>query len=82
MRTLGAGIRISVRTSSGSSAEASLVGHRITEQAIADASRLAAHESDPKSDLRGSAEYKRDLVRVLAGRAIGRAVSRARGGSH
>ncbi len=64
------------------SAEASLVGHRITEQAIADASRLAAHESDPKSDLRGSAEYKRDLVRVLAGRAIGRAVSRARGGSH
>ena len=63
-------------------AEASLIGRLITDLAIADASRLAAHESDPKSDLRGSAEYKRDLVRVLAGRAISRAVSRARGGSH
>jgi CO/xanthine dehydrogenase FAD-binding subunit len=32
-------------------------------------------------DIRGSAEYKRDLVRVLTARALTRALERAKGGA-
>jgi carbon-monoxide dehydrogenase medium subunit len=47
---------------------------------IAAAARAAAEESDPAADLRGSVEYKRDLVRVLTARALRRAVERATAG--
>ncbi len=39
----------------------------------------AAEECDPTHDARGTPEYKRDLVRVLVGRAMEQAVARARG---
>src|SRR6266496_4162241 len=42
--------------------------------------QLAAQESEPTADLRGSQEYKRDLVRVLAIRALDRALERSRRG--
>jgi carbon-monoxide dehydrogenase medium subunit len=58
-------------------AEALLRGRRVDEPAIRDAARQAAEESDPSEDLRGSVEYKRDLVRVLTARAIRRALERA-----
>jgi len=32
-------------------------------------------------DIRGSADYKRDLVRVLTARALTRALARAKGGA-
>ncbi|MEA2661731.1 MAG: dehydrogenase flavoprotein C-terminal domain, partial [Chloroflexota bacterium] len=35
---------------------------------------------EPVSDLRGPAEYKRDVVRVLTDRALHIALARARGG--
>src|SRR2546426_2316261 len=54
-------------------AEDVLRGKKINDEAIRQAAQLASEESDPKSDLRGSAEYKRDLVRVLSARAIRRA---------
>jgi carbon-monoxide dehydrogenase medium subunit len=63
-------------------AEVSLIGYAVTANAIDSASREVAAVCDPKADLRGPVEYKRDLVRVLGGRAIGRAVARARGGTH
>ncbi len=61
-------------------AEAYLVGKRLDDGAIREAARLAAEESQPTSDLRGPAEYKRDLVRVLAARALRKALARANGG--
>jgi carbon-monoxide dehydrogenase medium subunit len=62
-------------------AEALLKGHRPDEAAIRAAAQAAAAESDPSEDLRGSVAYKRDLVRVLTGRAIRRALERA-GAAH
>ena len=50
------------------------------DQAIAAAAEAAAAESQPVADLRGPAEYKRDVVRVLTTRALRRAVARAKGG--
>jgi len=58
-------------------AEAALRGARPDEAAIERAARLAAEESEPAEDLRGSEEYKRDLVRVLTARALRKALERA-----
>lgn len=58
-------------------AEQFLQGKRLDEDTIGQAAQLAAQESRPTADLRGSVEYKRDLVRVLTGRALRRALERA-----
>jgi aerobic carbon-monoxide dehydrogenase medium subunit len=60
-------------------AEASLIGKPLSEQNIEAAGKLAASACDPSSDLRGSAEYKRDVTRVVLKRAILLALSRAKG---
>ena len=62
-------------------AEAFLVGKTLDEATIKQAAELAASESAPMDDIRGSADYKRDLVRVLAARALLRARDRAKGGA-
>lgn len=62
-------------------AEAVLAGQPLTEENIKAAGAAAAQDCDPSSDLRGSAEYKRDLVRVITMRAIRTALQRAKGGS-
>jgi carbon-monoxide dehydrogenase medium subunit len=61
-------------------AEAFLRGKRLDEGTIKRAAALAADEAEPTPDLRGSVEYKRDMVRVLAARALAKAVERASGG--
>ena len=48
-------------------------------EAIEQAAVLAAAASDPVSDLRGEADFKRDLVRVLTKRALRSAGARAQG---
>jgi aerobic carbon-monoxide dehydrogenase medium subunit len=53
-----------------------LRGRRLDEAVIGAAARAAADESDPAEDLRGSVEYKRDLVRVLTARALRRTLER------
>ncbi|HTV20354.1 MAG TPA: xanthine dehydrogenase family protein subunit M [Polyangiaceae bacterium] len=60
-------------------AEAKLVGQPLTQQNLEAAAQLAAGECDPSSDLRGSAEYKRDVTRVVVKRAILLAHSRVKG---
>lgn len=55
-------------------AENALVGKRLSEKSIAQAAQLAADASDPKTDVRGTAEYKRDVVRVFVARGLGQAV--------
>ncbi|HEX7216312.1 MAG TPA: xanthine dehydrogenase family protein subunit M [Methylomirabilota bacterium] len=61
-------------------AEAALVGKRPDEGAIKQAAQLAAEAAQPQEDLRGSVEYKKDLVRVLTVRALRKALERAQKG--
>ncbi|MBX6352751.1 MAG: xanthine dehydrogenase family protein subunit M [Thermoflavifilum sp.] len=51
-------------------AEAALIGQPLTDETIKTVSRLVPEDADPTDDLRGSAEYKRDLLRVFASRAL------------
>ena len=60
--------------------EAFLTGKTLDQATINEAAEIAASESQPMDDLRGSADYKRDLVRVLTARALTRALERAKGG--
>ena len=52
------------------SAEAFLEGRAISPEAMAEAGRLAAGDAEPISDMRASADYRRDLVAVLTSRAL------------
>ena len=61
--------------------EAFLAGKTLDDSTIKQASELAAGESQPIDDIRGTADYKRDIVRVLTARAINRALERAKGGA-
>jgi len=58
-------------------AEAYLDGRPMTEQAIAEAGRIAAAEAAPIGDFRASADYRRELIVVLTKRALDRAWKRA-----
>lgn len=63
-------------------AEEALVGQKATDrEAVKNAASLAAEASDPASDIRGTVEYKRDLVRLLVTRGVKRAYERAKGGA-
>ncbi|MCC6780754.1 MAG: xanthine dehydrogenase family protein subunit M [Hyphomicrobiales bacterium] len=59
-------------------AEAVLTGQQPNDDRIREAALAAANEADPSSDLRGSAEYKRDMIRTMTGRALRLALERAR----
>ena len=50
------------------------------DEVIAAAAQAAADATDPVADRRGSVEYKRNMARVLTGRAIRQALERAAGG--
>ena len=60
-------------------AESLLQGKRLDQDSITQAAQLAAEAARPEADLRGSIEYKRDMVRVLTTRALTRALERAGG---
>ena len=62
-------------------AEDVLTGQTPDDKTIAEAASRAAAAAEPVSDLRGPAEYKKDVVRVLTQRAIVKAVARAKGGA-
>ena len=62
-------------------AEAALVGKSLTVENIKAAGIAASQDCDPSADLRGSVDYKRDLVRIITTRAIRTAMARAKGGA-
>jgi len=58
-------------------AEKALAGREPSEEVIRDAARLAADAAEPKDDMRGSAAYKKDVVRVFVQRGLHTALGRA-----
>ncbi len=58
-------------------AEKALAGREPSDEVIRDAARLAADAAEPKDDIRGSAAYKKDVVRVFVQRGLHTALSRA-----
>ncbi len=62
-------------------AEGALEGKKLTDVgAVMNAGDLAAEAANPTSDLRGPAEYKKEMVKVLTIRALKRAYLRAQTG--
>ena len=59
-------------------AEAFLDGRKVTDEAMAEAGRIAATEAKPISDFRASADYRRDLIAVLVKRALANAHARVK----
>jgi len=59
-------------------AERALAGAEPDEEAIRAAARLAAEQAQPRDDIRGSAEYKRNVVRVFTERGLRTAIEAAR----
>jgi carbon-monoxide dehydrogenase medium subunit len=62
-----------------SAVEKALRGKSVNEKLIADACEKAAQGVDPLSDIFASAEYRREMARVFARRAISAAIERAAG---
>ncbi len=59
-------------------AEAVLKGNKVTEKLLAEAGEVAVGETDPISDIYASADYRRELVKVLVKRMCGEALSQAK----
>lgn len=59
-------------------AEDALSGHAPDDEAIREAARLTAGAAQARDDVRGSAEYKRNVVRVFTERGLRTAVEAAR----
>jgi carbon-monoxide dehydrogenase medium subunit len=60
-------------------AESILVGQSPGDELFDEAGELAAAASEPRDDVRGTAEWKRNVVRVFTRRALAAAAAQARG---
>jgi len=80
-KTVGIGLtnagRIPIKATK---AEAFLTGKAPNEANIKEAAKLAQGMSDPASDTRAPADYKKAMVRELTIRALNKAAARAKGG--
>ena len=65
------------RNARATAAEESLAGAALDDDTITGAAQLAAEAAEPRSDHRGSADYKRSVVRVFVERGLRKAVETA-----
>lgn len=73
IKTAGIGLTsVGLTNIKATAAEGSLVGQAPTEEAFAEAGRLAAAASSPVDDVRGSETYKRHMVEVYVRRGLAR----------
>jgi carbon-monoxide dehydrogenase medium subunit len=54
-----------------------LIGKKLTPELAQEAASIASQECSPTSDLRGSEQYKRAIVKTLVKRATGKAYEKA-----
>jgi carbon-monoxide dehydrogenase medium subunit len=79
VKTAGIGLTsVGVTNIKAKKAEQALVGHELTDEVIAEAARLAAAAAEPKEDVRGSIEFKKDVVRVFVQRGLKTALARTK----
>jgi carbon-monoxide dehydrogenase medium subunit len=69
---------VAPRNMRATGAEESLAGAELNDDTIQAAAQLAAEAAQPRSDHRGSAEYKRSVVRVFTERGLRKAAETAR----
>lgn len=80
IRRAGIGLTaVGPRNIRAADAEGMLVGTPPGEEAFAEAARLAADAAEPISDHRGSADYKRAVIRTYVQRGLARSVELAQG---
>lgn len=63
-------------------AESKLKGEKIEERVIEEAAEIASQLSNPITDVRGTMEYRKEMVRVLTKRAILQALDTVMGDHH
>jgi carbon-monoxide dehydrogenase medium subunit len=62
-------------------AEEALTGATLDDGAIGEAARLAAEAAEPRDDHRGTADYKRNVVRIFTERGLRTAAAAAKEGT-
>src|ERR1700686_1697812 len=78
VKTAGIGLpSVGATTLKAKQAEKALAGHELTDDVIAQAAKLAAEAAEPKDDTRGTAAYKKDVVRGFVQRGLRAALARA-----
>lgn len=55
-----------------------LIGKKIKEDLIAETAQLASEETNPTSDVHASAEFRREIAKVLVRRAVKEAFEKAK----
>ncbi|MGI9647285.1 MAG: xanthine dehydrogenase family protein subunit M, partial [Acidimicrobiia bacterium] len=58
-------------------AEAALVGEAPSEELFREAAELTAQASNPETNVRGTADWKREVVRVYTRRGLATALAQA-----
>ncbi len=70
---------VNTKNTRATAAEAALVGQAPSAELFAEAAALAADAAEPEDNVRGSAEWKREVVRVYTRRALEQALATAQG---
>ena len=61
-------------------AEKRLIGKVVKDDLLIEAGEVASAEADPPSDVHGSVEYRREMVKVFVKRAARKALEKAKAG--